>query len=262
MSTFQRKTVTLTWGCQAENHVGMQKVGNGLSKSGFTTKNLENVKKIFEEKGFECKLYDLNNEIERIEETGLFNIDKAEILVIKNGINLFTDSRELFDYLIKLDWDKEYWDNRRQRVLNKRARYNLVFGEFNQKADFENKKGTIYDINEIDALKTVKNELGNYFGDEFKNLECEGNYYYDINKCGIGYHGDSERKKVIGMRFGESCNLHYWWYYQSKRINNRISIPLDNGDIYIMNFKAAGTDWKKRNIYTLRHSTGCEKYIK
>jgi len=262
MSTFQRKTVTLTWGCQAENHVGMQKVGNGLSKSGFTTKNLENVKKIFEEKGFECKLYDLNNEIERIEETGLFNIDKAEILVIKNGINLFTDSRELFDYLIKLDWDKEYWDNRRQRVLNKRARYNLVFGEFNQKADFENKKGTIYDINEIDALKTVKNELGNYFGDEFKNLECEGNYYYDINKCGIGYHGDSERKKVVGMRFGESCNLHYWWYYQSKRINNRISIPLDNGDIYIMNFKAAGTDWKKRNIYTLRHSTGCEKYIK
>jgi len=262
MTTFQRKTVTLTWGCQAENHVGMQKVGNGLSKSGFTTKNLENVKKIFEEKGFECKLYDLNNEIERIEETGLFNIDKAEILVIKNGINLFTDSRELFDYLIKLDWDKEYWDNRRQRVLNKRARYNLVFGEFNQKADFENKKGTIYDINEIDALKTVKNELGNYFGDEFKNLECEGNYYYDINKCGIGYHGDSERKKVVGMRFGESCNLHYWWYYQSKRINNRISIPLDNGDIYIMNFKAAGTDWKKRNIYTLRHSTGCEKYIK
>ena len=262
MSTFQRKTVTLTWGCQAENHVGMQKVGNGLSKSGFTTKNLENVKKIFEEKGFECKLYDLNNEIERIEETGLFNIDKAEILVIKNGINLFTDSRELFDYLIKLDWDKKYWDNRRQRVLNKRARYNLVFGEFNQKADFENKKGTIYDINEIDALKTVKNELGNYFGDEFKNLECEGNYYYDINKCGIGYHGDSERKKVVGMRFGESCNLHYWWYYQSKRINNRISIPLDNGDIYIMNFKAAGTDWKKRNIYTLRHSTGCEKYIK
>ena len=262
MSTFQRKTVTLTWGCQAENHVGMQKVGNGLSKSGFTTKNLENVKKIFEEKGFECKLYDLNNEIERIEETGLFNIDKAEILVIKNGINLFTDSRELFDYLIKLDWDKKYWDNRRQRVLNKRARYNLVFGEFNQKADFENKKGTIYDINEIDALKTVKNELGNYFGDEFKNLECEGNYYYDINKCGICYHGDSERKKVVGMRFGESCNLHYWWYYQSKRINNRISIPLDNGDIYIMNFKAAGTDWKKRNIYTLRHSTGCEKYIK
>tara|TARA_B110000114_G_C15006132_1_gene362813 strand:+ start:163 stop:951 length:789 start_codon:yes stop_codon:yes gene_type:complete len=262
MTTFQRKTVTLTWGCQAENHVGMQKVGNGLSKSGFTTKNLENVKKIFEEKGFECKLYDLNNEIERIEETGLFNIDKAEILVIKNGINLFTDSRELFDYLIKLDWDKKYWDNRRQRVLNKRARYNLVFGEFNQKADFENKKGTIYDINEIDALKTVKNELGNYFGDEFKNLECEGNYYYDINKCGIGYHGDSERKKVVGMRFGESCNLHYWWYYQSKRINNRISIPLDNGDIYIMNFKAAGTDWKKRNIYTLRHSTGCEKYIK
>ena len=23
------------------------------------------------------------------------------------------------------------------------------------------------------------------------------------------------------MRFGESCDLHYWWYYQSKRINKK-----------------------------------------
>ena len=34
MSTFQKKTVTLTWGCQAENHVGMQKIGK-LAENGF-----------------------------------------------------------------------------------------------------------------------------------------------------------------------------------------------------------------------------------
>ena len=261
MSLFQKKTVTLTWGCQAENHVGMQKVGKGLSEFGFTHENLIHVKNIFENKNFECKLYDLNSEIKEIEKTGIFDISKASILVIKNGITLFANPTELFSNLIKLDWDKKYWDNRRQKVLNKQARYNLVFGEFNQKADFENKKGTIYDINEIDSLKKCKNELGDYFGDDFKNLECEGNYYYDINKCGIGYHGDSERRKVVGMRFGESCDLHYWWYYQSKRINKRISIPLEHGDMYIMNFKATGNDWKKKNIYTLRHATGCKKYI-
>ena len=262
MSLFYKKTVTLTWGCQAENHVGMEKIGNGLSDFGFTSENLENVKIVFEEKGFDTHLYNLNNEIKEIEETGIFDISKAEILVIKKGIELFTNPSELFNNLIKLDWDKKYWDTRRQKVLNKHARYNLIFGEFNQKADFENKKGTIYDINEINGLKKIKNELGNYFGEEFKNLECEGNYYYDINKCGIGYHGDAERKKVVGMRFGESCDLHYWWYYQSKRINKRISIPLEHGDMYIMNFKATGNDWKKKNIYTLRHATGCEKYIK
>ena len=51
------------------------------------------------------------------------------------------------------------------------------------------------------------------------------------------------------MRFGESCDLHYWWYYQSKRINKRISIPLEHGDMYIMNFKATGNDWKKKYLY-------------
>ena len=261
MTLLQKKTITLTWGCQAENHVGMQKVGNGLSDNGFTNENLIFVKNIFEAKNFECKLYDLNEEIKEIEETGIFDISKASILVIKNGVSLFTNPTILFNNLINLDWDKKYWDTRRQKVLNKHARYNLVFGDFNQKSDFENKKGTIYDINEIDGLAQIKNGLGDYFEDEFRNLECEGNYYYDINKCGIGYHGDAERKKVVGMRFGESCDLHYWWYYQSKRINKRISIPLEHGDMYIMNFKATGNDWKQRNIYTLRHATGCKKYI-
>ena len=260
INNINNKTITLTWGCQAENHVGMEKIGKGLSKSGFTSKDLEDVKKIFEKKKFECILYDLNKEVNNIENS--MNIDPASILVIKNGVNLFTDSDELFDYLKNLEWDKKYWDVRRQKVLNKHARYNLVFGNYFQKADFENKKGTIYNINEIDGLKKIKNELGNYFGDDFSNLECEGNYYYDIKKCGIGYHGDAERKKVIGMRFGESCDLHYWWYYQSQRINNRISIPLNHGDMYIMNFKATGNDWKSRNKYTLRHATGCGKYIK
>ena len=77
MTTFQKKTVTLTWGCQAENHVGMQKVGKGLSNSGFSSKNLEQVKNLFEEKGFNTYLYDLNSEIKEIEETGIFDISKA-----------------------------------------------------------------------------------------------------------------------------------------------------------------------------------------
>jgi hypothetical protein len=36
--------------------------------------------------------------------------------------------------------------------------------------------------------------------------------------------------------------------------------PLDDGDIYVMSEKAVGTDWKKKVIYTLRHSTGCAKF--
>ena len=47
-----------------------------------------------------------------------------------------------------------------------------------------------------------------------------------------------------------------------ERIKKKISIPLEHGDIYIMNFKASGNDWKSKKNYTLRHATGCENYIK
>lgn len=39
-------------------------------------------------------------------------------------------------------------------------------------------------------------------------LEAEGNKYYDVNKCGIGFHGDTERKKVTVATFGESREIH------------------------------------------------------
>lgn len=258
MVNFNNKTITLTWGCQAENHVGMIKEGDEISKNGFTKKELKNIKKIYTEKGFTCKVYNLHNELTN--QCDEESIDKAYVLVIKNGITLFTDPDNIFMTLDNLDWDKKYYDIRRQCVLNKRARYNLIFGEKHKKADFNNKQGTVYNINEYSNLKDLKLGLS-IFGENFKDLECEGNNYYDISKCGIGYHGDTERKKVIGMRFGETLPLYYWWYLQSKRIGKRIEIPLDHGDIYIMSERASGFDWKKRKKHVLRHATGCIKYI-
>ena len=40
MTQFQ-KNYSLTWGCQAENHLVWKKIGNGLSDFGFI-ENLEN----------------------------------------------------------------------------------------------------------------------------------------------------------------------------------------------------------------------------
>lgn len=248
---------TLTFGCQSENHIGMQKIGSSLSNKGFTLEELKNIKNICELKKFDCILYNLHDEINDI------NIDnyKAYILVIKKGVNLFTNSSDVFSILDNLNWDKKYFDIRRQKVLNKHARYNLCFSNYEQEPVYQNKKGRIYNINQFECLKDLKNGF-ELFGENFKNLECEGNFYFDINKCGIGYHGDAERKKVIGCRFGSSLDLNYYWYYNYKRLNNKISIPLDDGDIYIMDEKASGFDWKSKNKFTLRHATGCYKYIK
>ena len=90
----------------------------------------------------------------------------------------------------------------------------------------------------------------------------EGNYYYDLKKCGIGFHGDTERRKVVGMRLGCDMNLVFKWYINSKSLGERCELNLKHGDMYVMNEKASGFDWKKRSKLTLRHSAGCEKFTK
>jgi hypothetical protein len=81
-----------------------------------------------------------------------------------------------------------------------------------------------------------------------------------VSKCGIGYHGDAERRKVVAVRMGASMPLYYQWYQHSNPIGEPIEVSLGDGDMYIMSEKAVGQDWLKKNVATLRHATGCKKY--
>ena len=119
----------------------------------------------------------------------------------------------------------------------------------------------IISYKKVQLLNKWKSSLGILFGEKANDLEVEGNYYYNTKKCGIGFHGDSERKKVIACSLGESRPIHWQWYQYSKPIGERIKFTLDNGDMYIMSEKTTGYDWKKRNIKTLRHAAGT-KYVK
>jgi hypothetical protein len=148
------------------------------------------------------------------------------------------------------------------RVVNKHARHNLCYADFEQEPDYPNGKGRIVKLTNVPILDSVKLKLSEIIGEKGKELAIEGNNYYDIKQCGIGFHGDSERKKVIGIRVGASIPLVYRWFYKSKNIGHEKRINLNGGDIYIMNEKAVGTDWKKKNIYTLRHAAGAEKFLK
>ena len=62
---------------------------------------------------------------------------------------------------------------------------------------------------DVKYLRKLRSTLPDYFGEKAEALACEGNYYYDVSKCGIGFHGDSERKRVIGVRLGASIPLHF-----------------------------------------------------
>lgn len=253
------ETITLTFGDAGENHIGMEIIGEkGNIGSGFNKLELKNIRKEFKKLNYETKLYNLNKLVNE-------NTSCASLLVIKDGLKYFLGKSkidDMFKELTSFEWDKKYYDTRRKKVLNKRARENVCFGEFNQNPDYINKKGTIIAYDDLPLLKKVKNKLPLIIGEKGNKLICEGNRYFDISKCGIGWHGDGERKKVIAFRLGVTLPLKFQWFHQNKPIGDVLDIKVENGDMYIMSEHATGNNWKKSSLYSLRHCAGSEKYTK
>lgn len=246
-------TITLTLGDVAENNVGMQQIGT-LSDVGFNFDELY----IISQKHEFIEFHDLSELL-----SSELQVDKACVIVIRSGTtNLFNiNADDLLDNQLKLTPDKQYYDSKKNKVLDKKARHNLCFGSNTQKCDFDKGKGTIVSFEEVPLLNQIRTNLDIHFGEKSKDLFVEGNYYYDLENCGIGEHGDGERRKVIGIRLGHSFPLCYQWYHKNRRIGKRFKVILNHGDMYVMSEKAVGTDWKKSSIYTLRHCAGSEKYI-
>lgn len=253
------ETITLTICDRAKNHVGMQTIGE-ISDSGFSLDDLLKIRDWFVNQNIDAKLIDLNYPIE---ECDIYPDDEAYILIIRNGVDFILgpdyNSNDLFAEQLELKWDSKAFIY--GRVVNKKARHNLCYGSSAQSPDYKKGKGRVIAYKNVPLLSKLKNRISDIMNLDQNSLVAEGNYYYDITKCGIGYHGDSERKKVIGIRLGATIPLVYQWYLNSERVGSKIYLELDHGDIYIMSEKATGNDWKKRSTHTLRHAAGCDKFI-
>jgi hypothetical protein len=108
----------------------------------------------------------------------------------------------MFDEQCSLNYDKKAYMY--GRVVNKNARWNICFSDFSQEPDYENKKGRIIDFRDVSLMRFLRDKLSQ-ITDSFLIAEC--NYYYDVKKTGIGFHDDSERKKIIGVKLGEKIPL-------------------------------------------------------
>lgn len=254
---YNKKTITITFGDQAENHVGMQQIGN-KAISGFSINEMNLAKQRFEELGCICEMINLNHGLPN-------NIDaeQACVLIIRNGVSeilskIKSNADLMFAEQSNLNADKKALMY--GRVVNKHARHNLCFADFSQEPDYENGLGRVVSFTDVPLTKKIRDELSNFLGNKASNLPAEGNYYFDASKTGIGFHGDSERRIVVAIRLGESIPLVYNWFYNSQSIGQPINLVLNHGDMYVMSEKAVGTDWKKKSIYTLRHAAGCAKY--
>lgn len=249
---------TLTFGDQAENHVGMQQLGEMVDEGqGFQLSDLEEMKTKLNSIGIYVEIHDLTK--------GDSDLPPAYLLVAHEAVShilsrhsSFTSS-QLTDEQMKLNVDKQAFMY--GRVVNKNARWNLCFDTVGSDPDYEHGKGRIIAYADVPVTKAIMDQFPVYFGEKSNNLKGEGNYYYDIKQCGIGYHGDAERRKVIALRLGmASMPIYFQWYRMSIACGDRMEFNLNSGDIYVMSEKAVGTDWKKKKVYTLRHAAGCHKF--
>lgn len=243
-------TITLTFGDRAENHAGMEIIGSMVDEGmGYNFDDLKTIRSIFRSEGIKSILYDLEN--------------NAYVLVVKDGVRHLLQNTgytidDFWDEQSQLDVDKKAFMY--GRVVNKHARWNLCFDDVAHDPNYEKGEGRVIDFASIPVTKAVYDKFPDYFGEKSAGLKGEGNYYYDVSKCGIGYHGDSERRKVIAIRLGAPNAIYYQWHQYGKPIGDNIQLDVDGGDIYIMSEKAVGTDWKRKNIPTLRHAVGAPKY--
>ena len=269
-------TMTLTFGDVAESHVGMQKLGK-MADNGFTLEDLQRASAYFTARGCEAIIIRLNDYLpdkaKNKEEQKFLDQAKEEdefqayVLIVRGGLKNITNLVELATEMLIYDWDTKLYNDRKKQVQQKNARHNLNFDENNQDPDFTKGKGTTVSWKDVPILKQVKDSLVDIFGKNAEDLKCEGNKYYEPKGTGIGYHGDTERRKVIGIRLGRAMNLHFMWYYNDRPRGYNVSFTLQPGDLYCMSEKTVGTDWRPnaskgwtKKRYTLRHAAGAAKY--
>lgn len=251
-------TITLTFCECAENHVGMEKIGT-VADTGYSIETLQKTSKYLDTFKIQNRLITIPSPFHDS------IVTEAAILLIPMERMTSSSIDEVYETLESLE---DYWDKKAligrgagAIVKNKHARWNLIFADFDQEPNYEDGQGTVINFSTVREIKKLKDFFESLM-EEDAPLYCEANYYYDLKKTYIGFHGDTERRKVIGVRFGQSMPLFFRWFKDGHPIGPMYAFNLSHGDAYIMSDKAVGYDWKRRSIYTLRHAAGVENVLR
>ena len=242
---------TITCGNAGENHAGMEMLGTKWEAGrGHTIADLEAFREKLTAAGETTEWVSMSHEGEL-----------AAVLVWKGGVEGLLglgEMESLFKEQAALNKDTKAL--MRGRVVNKKARHNLCFAEKGHAADYAAGRGTVVAYDDVPMTKRLVEGMEAFFGRAKGSLIAEGNYYYDLKKCGIGFHGDTERRIVYAARLGASMPLHFQWFHRCEPVGERIVVPLAGGDVYVMSEKAVGADWRCSSKVTLRHATGSSAY--
>jgi hypothetical protein len=279
---YRSTTFSITFGDRAENHVGMQMIGT-LAPEGFSHADLLAAQAKLEGYGVATELVALHDNlpaehvIPGLESWILIGRNAAAAILASSSsmegeeggeaadeadgaaVGSAGTADDLYREQMALTVDKKA--KMRGRVVNKHARWNVCYGAASQEPDYEAGKGRVVAFAEVPLVGKLRANLPLIAGPKAEGLQGELNKYYDVAQCGIGFHGDSERKLVACFRLGASTPLHYQWFVRSASVGERVKLTLHHGDFYMMSEKATGFDWKKKIIPTLRHAAGAHKFL-
>ena len=264
-----KPTWSLTIGNGGENHTGMEFLGN-LRKKGqgwdldrllYAKDVLEN---IFDK---QVELFNLNElclKWPEIYGNGIIipkeQRPKDAYLMVVRGFLTDRVHKNMIKELGSYEWDRKYWDTRRQKVLNKLARANVCYGKVGRKANYADGKGTIIGFDKSPLVGNLLKVVEILMRD--KDLIVEGNQYDDASKNGIGPHGDTERVCVACLRVGESMPMKFGMFWNCKLRGKPFETIINGGDLYFMSEEAVGAEWKSRSKWIWRHCAGAPKYLK
>ena len=261
-STTLKPTWSLTVGNGGENHTGMEFLGNLRKKGqGWDLDRLLYAKDILESIfDKQVELFNLNEEcLEGVSIPEASKPKDAYLMVVRNFLSENVH-KNMIKELGSYEWDRKYWDTRRQKVLNKLARANVCYGEEGRAANYKEGKGTIIGFDKSPLVGNLLKVVEILMQD--KGLIVEGNQYDDASKNGIGPHGDTERVCVSCLRVGESMPMKFGMFWNCKLRGKPFETVINGGDLYFMSEEAVGAQWKHRSKWIWRHCAGAPKYLK
>ena len=185
---------------------------------------------------------------------------EAVVLVIHDGANALTGDPTMADTMLR-ELQALHFDETTLmygKVVTARSRRNVHFAHEGRSEDMANGQNTVVPWSGVPANAKCLGALTREFGAPDVQ-SAVANYYPDPKKCGIGWHGDAERRQTIMVRLGAGSDvrpIHFLWCSLGKGIAAPITIELKHGDVMIPCAKAVGTDYRTQTRPTVRHGTG------
>ena len=259
----QNMFITHTFSECVENHKGMETVGDKRA-TGFAEAHLREMA----EKYAGAVVHDL--------EDSDLGTEPAIMVVFPGAVDRLSGLNAADNLLaesLSKSFDDTYLNQKKTKgrgqlvVQNKHGRVNNCYADVAQTPNISEVKGTIHACSDAPCMAMLRGQLPKLLGDEAADLYAETNKYMDVSKSkvGIGFHGDSERSIVVGVRLGLASGktpLRFQWYYRNEAVSAERVIELNHGDMYAMSSKATGCDWMYSSKITLRHGTGLKARVR